>query len=108
MDGVVLAADTQNFIDLEKITEYCVLLLWEADSLPIKKISFFNNNQPSSCGSLMEFHSPYFATKNTTFKTLSSCYYAYTVNFIAASKYKILNQKKFYITIFLIHKIYYW
>jgi hypothetical protein len=80
---------------LEKITEYGALLLWEADSLPIKKISFFNNNQPISYGSLMEFHRPYFATKNTIFKTLPSCYYACTNNFIAASKYEIHHLTKF-------------
>lgn len=74
---------------LKKTTEQDTLLLWEADSLPIKKIDFFKNGHPIPYGSLMEFHRPYFSTIETIFGTLPVRYYAFTNNFIAASSHEI-------------------
>ena len=37
------------------------LVMWDADTIPLKKIKFFNNkNEPISYGSFYEYHKPYF------------------------------------------------
>jgi hypothetical protein len=44
------------------------LVMWDADSIPLSKINFFNGDISLSYGSLIEYHNDYFETISEIFK----------------------------------------
>jgi len=43
------------------------IIIWDADTIPLKKIKFFKNNNPILYGSKYEYHVPYFECNNVIF-----------------------------------------
>ncbi len=61
------------------------LVMWDADTIPLKKIKFFNKrNEPISYGSFYEFHKPYFDYNKIIFgETYKPFNFAATMQFYA-------------------------
>ena len=61
------------------------LVMWDADTIPLKKIKFFNkNNEPISYGSFYEYHKPYFEHNKIIFgESYKPFDYAATIQFYA-------------------------
>ena len=60
-------------------------VMWDADTIPIRKIKFFNkNNEPINYGSFYEFHKPYFEHNKMLFgKNYIPFDFAATIQFYA-------------------------
>ena len=61
------------------------LVMWDADTIPLDHIEFFDNNGTILYGSKVEFHKPYFLTLNSLFGGLPVSYLAFTLQFFASS-----------------------
>ena len=61
------------------------LVMWDADTIPLDSIEFFDNNGVILYGSKVEFHKPYFLTLNSLFASLPVSYLAFTLQFFASS-----------------------
>jgi hypothetical protein len=61
------------------------LVMWDADTIPLDRIEFFDNNGAVLYGSKVEFHTPYFVTLNSLFGCLPKSYLAFTLQFFACS-----------------------
>ena len=61
------------------------LVMWDADTIPLDHIEFFDGNGAVLYGSKVEFHRPYFATLNSLFGCLPESYLAFTIQFFACS-----------------------
>jgi hypothetical protein len=61
------------------------LIMWDADTIPLDYIEFFDGNGAVLYGSKVEFHRPYFATLNSLFGCLPKSYLAFTLQFFACS-----------------------
>ena len=83
------------------------LIIWDADTIPLKKIKFFNkNNEPYLYGSRYEYHCPYFefnkillGKKNRILN--NSC----IVQFVAINLEDRKDMRKFFIDFNKSHKI---
>ena len=58
------------------------VVMWDADTIPLRKINFFNGNRSFLYGSLLEYHTPYFKTAREIF-LFSMPKLAYTVQFFS-------------------------
>lgn len=70
------------------------LILWEADTLILNKIEFFNKNQSNVFGTLFEFNKKYFQTLLFIFNRLPKYYLSGTCQFNSISKSDFLFLKK--------------
>jgi hypothetical protein len=70
------------------------LILWEADTLILNNIEFFNKNQSNVFGSLFEFNKKYFQTLLFIFKKLPKNYLSGTCQFNSISKSDFIILKK--------------
>lgn len=70
------------------------LVLWEADTLILNKIEFFNKNQSNVFGTLFEFNKKYFQTLLFIFKKLPKYYLSGTCQFNSISKSDFIILKK--------------
>lgn len=61
------------------------LVMWDADTIPLDYIEFFDGNGAILYGSKVEFHTPYFVTLNSLFGCLPKSYLAFTLQFFACS-----------------------
>ena len=71
------------------------LILWDADTIIIKKIKFFNKEHSIKYGNVNEFFKAYFHTALTLLQTLPNYFASSTNQFAAISKkeYFFLNSK---------------
>ena len=71
-------------------------LIWDADTLIINKIEFFNNDftKPINYENYYEMHTPYFLTNKIILKKLPKNFYSGINQFIAMTEKEILNFKK--------------
>lgn len=62
-------------------------VMWDADSIPLTRINFFNNrtNRSIVYGSRSEFNTPYFATLRNIFPALPHRFYAATIQFFSCT-----------------------
>jgi hypothetical protein len=79
------------------------LVLWEADTLILNKIEFFNKNHSNVFGTLFEFNKKYFETLLFIFKKLPKYYLSGTCQFNSISKIDFIFLKQ-ELTRFLITK----
>ena len=61
------------------------IVMWDADTIPLKKIEFFKNGKSILYGSLSEFNEPYFKTIKSIFKELPKNFRAFTVQFFSCT-----------------------
>tara|TARA_Y100000991_G_scaffold209205_1_gene189015 strand:- start:515 stop:1468 length:954 start_codon:yes stop_codon:yes gene_type:complete len=92
--------DNSNFSDHN-------LVVWDADTTPIKKIEFFNkNNEPVLYGSSYEYHFPYFQTNKillgSKFKILD---YSCITQFTSLNLEDRKDLRKFFLDFNKSHKI---
>lgn len=80
-----------KFIDKERKS----IIIWDADTIILKKIDFFENDISIMYGNFNEFHKSYFITNKMILKTLSKYYISFLNQFIAISVEdgKLLIQK---------------
>ena len=80
-----------KFIDKERKS----IVIWDADTIILKKIDFFENDNSIMYGNFTEFHKSYFITNKMILKTLSTYYISFLNQFIAISVEdgKLLIQK---------------
>lgn len=62
------------------------IIIWDADTLILKKISFFIKNLSVSYGTTSEFHRAYYDTNKTILKKLPKYYISCLAQFISLSK----------------------
>ena len=70
-----------NFI--EKNNEK--IIIWDADTIILKKIEFFNKDKSNNYGTLFEFHRAYFSTVKRIFDILPSIFISSLTQFISIS-----------------------
>jgi hypothetical protein len=70
------------------------LILWDADTLILNKIEFFNKNQSNVFGTLFEFNDKYFQTLLFIFKKLPKHYLSGTCQFNSIFKTDFIFLKK--------------
>jgi hypothetical protein len=61
------------------------LVMWDADTIPLDYIEFFDGNGAVLYGSKVEFHRPYFVTLKSLFGYLPKSYLAFTIQFFSCS-----------------------
>jgi len=61
------------------------IVIWDADTVILRKIKFFNNGSSNSFGTLFEFHKAYYATVRKIFGTLPSYFISSLIQFIPIS-----------------------
>ena len=61
------------------------ILIWDADTLILKKIEFFKNEKSIPYGTLFEFHKHYFKTNNSIIGELPKYFISSLVQFVALS-----------------------
>lgn len=66
------------------------LVMWDADSIPLSKIAFFNGNRSLSYGSLIEYNNKYFNTISEIF-SFSPPDMAFTIQFFTLTKIERRN-----------------
>ena len=105
------------------IEENKKIIIWDADTIILNKINFFENDHSILYGNFNEFHRPYYDTNKEILKNLPSYYISFLNQFIAITvregKFlidKILGNekknicenlsKKILQSIFLVHKKY--
>ena len=73
------------------------LVIWDADTIPLKKIDFFNKkNEPINYGSFYEFHTPYFEHNKIIFgKGYKPLNYASVIQFFALNFEDRKDLRKF-------------
>ena len=90
-----------NFIINNKICKNNNLVLWDADTVILKKINFFKNNKSINYGNVFEYHRPYFFTSEKLLNIKIPNNYLSSINqFISISpqenkffKNKLSNKK---------------
>ena len=65
------------------------IVMWDADTIPLKKIKFFKKEKSLLYGSLSEYNTPYFETIRTIFGELPKKYRAFTVQFFSCTQKEI-------------------
>jgi len=78
------------------------IIIWDADTIILKKIKFFQNKKTILYGTFFEFHKPYYSTNNYILEFKSKYFISFLTQFIAVSvkegKYifkKLFKKKKF-------------
>jgi hypothetical protein len=66
------------------------LVMWDADTIPVEKIRFFNNNHSILYGSALEFHLPYFQTMQKIYGVLPQRFSAFTIQFFTCTDQELL------------------
>ena len=61
------------------------IIIWDADTLILKKIEFFKNEKSIPYGTLFEFHKHYFKTNNSIIGELPKYFISSLVQFVALS-----------------------
>ena len=61
------------------------IIIWDADTIILKKIKFFNEDESNNYGTLFEFHRPYFSTVKRIFDTLPRIFISSLTQFISIS-----------------------
>ncbi len=61
------------------------IVIWDADTIILKKIKFFKNDLSVKYGTVFEFHKPYYNTNEVLFKKLPNCYLSFVCQFVALS-----------------------
>lgn len=84
----------QQVLKLSFIIDFSIkyrenVLIWDADTIILKKIKFFNEKKSISYGTLSEFHFPYFNTISSIFKKLPKNYISSLLQFSAATPEEI-------------------
>ena len=75
-----------NFIINNKICKNNNLVLWDADTVILKKINFFKNNESINYGNIFEYHKPYFLTSEKLLNVKTPSNYLSSINqFISLS-----------------------
>ncbi len=59
------------------------VVMWDADTIPTRRLEFFENGKSLLYGSLEEFHKPYFLTVKKLFGALPDRFLAYTTQFFS-------------------------
>jgi hypothetical protein len=72
-----------SFLFDSRLSFPCVM--WDADTMPLKKIDFFEGGASLLYGSLAEFHSPYFTTMREVFKVPACGHLAFTIQFFTCT-----------------------
>jgi hypothetical protein len=90
-----------SFLLLHDQTTANPMVMWDADTIPLKKIRFFQNELHSCLyGSRSEFHSPYFETLRLIFTRFPTDFRAFTVQFFSATRaeraFLLENLKSFF------------
>ena len=67
------------------------IIIWDADTIILKKIEFFRDNKSVLYGTLFEFHKPYYLTNNYILKKQYKYFISFLTQFIAIS----VNEGKF-------------
>jgi len=80
-------------ISFALISNEDTLLMWDADSVPLVKIDFFNNGKSISYGSIIEYHKDYFSTIETIF-SFEMPKMAYTIQFFSVTNSEKINLFK--------------
>ncbi|MBZ1350121.1 hypothetical protein KZZ10_05640 [Alcaligenaceae bacterium LF4-65] len=62
------------------------IVMWDADTIMLSKIEFFNKNHSVLYGSLLEFHQPYFQSLTPILGVLPAGFKAFTVQFFSCTK----------------------
>tara|TARA_B100000035_G_scaffold311259_1_gene320499 strand:+ start:101 stop:1072 length:972 start_codon:yes stop_codon:yes gene_type:complete len=62
------------------------LIIWDADTIILKKIEFFKNNKSIKYGNFFEFHKAYYISNENILNTLPDYYISFLNQFIAISK----------------------
>ncbi len=70
------------------------ILIWDADTIILKKINFFVNEHSKKYGTFSEFHRPYYKTNEKILKKLSSYYISFLTQFIGITKLESNFLKK--------------
>ena len=73
------------------------LVIWDADTIILKKINFFNKDKSIKYGNFFEFHKAYYLTNESILKNLPNYYISFLNQFIAITN----NEKDFLLNRFL-------
>ena len=79
------------------------IVIWDADTLILKKIYFFKNNLSISYGSTSEFHKAYYATNKIILKKLPKYFISCLAQFISLSQLES-KRLKYHLSKFLLRK----
>lgn len=71
-----------NFIQNEKKD----IVIWDADTVLLKKIKFFDGNKSFKYGTFFEFHKPYYITNQFILKKQPKYFISFLVQFIAITE----------------------
>ena len=78
------------------------IIIWDADTIILKKINFFKNDYSIKYGSLFECHMPYFRTTESIFGYLPKYYISSLTQFISMTK----KECDFFLRLLKIEDIY--
>ena len=78
---------------LSNVSKNNLVVMWDADTVPLVKIKFFQKNQAQLYGSRVEFHQPYFETLSLIFAKLPKKFSAFTIQFFNCNYYDMLFLK---------------
>ena len=73
------------------------LVIWDADTIILKKINFFNKDKSIKYGNFFEFHKAYYLTNESILKNLPNYYISFLNQFIAITN----NEKDFLLNKYL-------
>lgn len=62
------------------------IIIWDADTIILKKINFFKNKKSIKYGTLFEYHKPYYLTNEYILKEQPKYFISFLTQFIAISK----------------------
>ena len=71
------------------------IVIWDADTIILKKIKFFNENKSNNFGTLFEFHKPYYLTAKNILGVLPTTFISSLTQFVPISleDNRVLNIK---------------
>ena len=82
-----------NFINDKKKN----LIIWDSDTILLKKIDFFSGNKSINYGNFNEFHKPYYATNQKILNTLPKYFISFLNQFISSTVEEVfLLEKKLF------------
>ena len=70
-------------LDNSKLDEN--IIMWDADTIPLRKLDFFDNSESILYGSLNEFHKQYFETLELIFESMPINFLAFTIQFFTCT-----------------------
>ena len=69
------------------------IIIWDADTIILKKINFFNKDSSCVYGTFFEFHKPYFSTNKRILGNLPRIFISSIVQFVSFTKEDCKNLK---------------